>query len=230
MFRILLIFLLLVPGITMAKQTLLVRPEQTVRANIIGSDLNRIYVTDDRIAEYVTANGSLDVKTDEEKGELYLKTKNPEDLSTINLFITTEKGYRFNLLLSPKAKAAQTIELKLQQQIGKKTNIFANNDVSYEGKLVELMRAMYNDEQLAEYEVNNKRQTMPKINGLSITRVKSFSNGEWVGEKLTVKNTKKTAIELQQQMFNKAGVIAIGILTTELSPKATTSVFVIRKI
>ena len=224
MFKKLIVMAALMPGLVLAKQVVSVNESKSTSINIAKDDLSRIYVAGDRIAEYWTANNNLDIKTDENKGELYIIPKEGEAVANNSLYLITEKGKRLNVVLTPKLKQSQTIELQAEKETNKTGELDVASE-TYELKIVNLMKAMYNDEQPGGYGVNKKRQVIKSPKGIKVTQVKEFNNGVWAGKFLEVKNKKKEKILFSKEIISTSNTIAVGYLKDELRPKETITVF-----
>jgi type-F conjugative transfer system secretin TraK len=218
---------LLLPGLVWANQIITVDPKEQAVIDIAKDDLNRLFITGDRISEYWTANANLDVKTDEEKGELYIKTKDPNEHTPISLFLVTEKGERFSVILNPKLKETQTIELKTIGAVITKAKKTISSENNYELNIVETMRSLHNGEGLGDYVATDKPTY--KAKGLKIKTITSLTNGEWVADLLEVTNTNSKPCKLSPKVFTANEVLAVGFLTDALLPKTMTRIFLLRK-
>ena len=65
---------------------------------ISQTELTRISVENDKISSLQFSNNILDVTTDTKLGEAYIK---PRTENSVNLFVSTKKGFVYKLLLNP---------------------------------------------------------------------------------------------------------------------------------
>ena len=84
---------------------------QEVIATISNVESNRISLTNDRILSVVNADlQSFNIQNNSDTGDLFL-LPNIETQRPQNIFISTEKGYTYKLILAPKRQISQQIIL-----------------------------------------------------------------------------------------------------------------------
>ena len=80
-----------------------------IAATISARELTRIYLTNDRIASLAGDTRTFAHQHDRTAGDLFVKPADPDAI--VNLFITSEKGKTYKLLLTPRDVPAEQLEI-----------------------------------------------------------------------------------------------------------------------
>ena len=137
MTRFLLFCLLLLPLEAGAMQIKEGVSDGIITARISNLDLNRLKVISDSILSIKFNEGELEVL--EDSGEVYLKTSSTEKLSA---FVSTDKGYTYQLLLMPESIPSEQIFIKNDEAILSTVADVMEGVDSYKEGVISLMGAM----------------------------------------------------------------------------------------
>lgn len=167
------IFLALASTSCFALQTYPLVDQESTHATISETEQNRIAVFGDRIQQIFGAEGTFDVQTDDEGGQIFLKLApalqatpkasswrevgvsmrkegSPGLSKTITLTIITESGLTQDLKLTPKPIDAQSLLFKPAFHPQEEREV-QKEGVSRLASLITLMKAMVGDEDLEGY-------------------------------------------------------------------------------
>jgi hypothetical protein len=178
---------------------------------IAALELTRIAVENDYIASLQFANNVLEVKMDKKLGQAYVM---PKSTDPINLFVTTQKGFVYKLLLNPSSIPATQIILKNKRTLISPdiTNGIAND---YERKLTELVLGIQTNEtplQCVFYEMN--KGVKSPVDGVKLKAVGKYICKEYIGYKFEIR--KKDAVALNEADFVTPITKAVKIYDSHL--------------
>lgn len=123
-----------------AAQIRLAESDGEIAGIVSMREVNRIAVQDDRIRAVAKTPNGWAVEHDDITGDVFLIPQQVKEKSPVNLFITTEGGHTFQLLLSPRDIPSEQILIRTL-----KTDLPANPSVRIELRkdhLAELIRLM----------------------------------------------------------------------------------------
>src|SRR5690606_33725255 len=142
-----------------------------VKVQISSYELNRIKIEGGRIEYYPSMDGALEITYEEQKGEIFVSLpsvnyyKNDKgELIPISLFIVSDSGATFKLLLHPEPISAR--QIFLVEQSAKDDLKLYNN---YEDQLLAFYKNIYSGKSLKDYKVSFKKEKFKKDN-LKITK------------------------------------------------------------
>ena len=199
-----------------------IEPDTRIDAIISLHQLNRIKVLDDRIAQVFGDEDKFSVETDTENGQIFIK---PKDEKPLFLTITTENGDSIDLSLTPVEMDAQTIVLKtmpLEQKLPLRTEPLTK-------RILRLISAMNEGATIEGFK--HLKTTKAECLGSLTLELQSIYQGDGMsGEIWVVKNGSHKTQHLKEQTFAKEpDIFAIALKTDILAPKASTTLFKVRK-
>jgi len=200
-----------------------VEPDTRVDAIISINQLNRIKVVDDRITQVFGDENAFSVESDTENGQIFIK---PKDEKPLFLTIVTENGDSIDLLLNPVEMEPQTLVLKTtlasEQRLPPKTEPLTK-------RILRLISAMNEGNAIEGFE--HVKTTKAECLGSLTLELQSIYQGDGMsGEIWVVKNGSYKTQHLKEQTFAKEpDIFAIALKTDILAPKASTTLFKVRK-
>jgi hypothetical protein len=93
-------------------QALTLNAHQRLEATIAQHELNRIAVEGDRISQVFGADGQFALESDDESGQIFIKSLNLNSRQPVNITLITEGGLTQDLKLIPRAIEATSLTLK----------------------------------------------------------------------------------------------------------------------
>lgn len=210
-----------------------IRDGITLYERVSRDELNRLHIVDGRIARMHYKTQELDVTKDDVLGQAFFTPKTDK---TISVFITTESGATFTLVMQPvpKMPAANVVvqEAAANQQLEAESRGVAPaspmSSMSFEQAISTLVFAAATRQQLPGVSEQAVNQTVPLWEQSTFVHVRTLSGaGMQLGEyRLT--NASKKPLRLLEQEFFKVGVLAVAIEQHLLEPGESTPVFVVQ--
>jgi type-F conjugative transfer system secretin TraK len=201
-----------------ALQVKAVRDNQTVSAKISAKELSRIFVSGDRIQSTRGVNGAYEITKDEKLGVVFVKPTPFYLHQFFNLFITTEFGHTYNLLLTPMDIPAENIELKPLSLSVQIANRWERN-LPYVETLIHLMSNMANEDKPEGYAVIDLGQvkTRKLFLGLTMQLVTLYRGSHLQGEIWRLKNESQRTLYLKPREFFQGNIRAISLADEQLN-------------
>jgi len=188
-----------------------IKDNQTVTANISSKELTRIFVEGDRIQNVRGVQGAYELTKDEKLGAVFIKLS-PSYLKTFNLFVTTESGQTYNLLLTPKDLPAESIELRPLSPVVSVAKRWERNS-PYVETLIQLIHYMVNDIKPEGYAVIDFLKIKQKnlSPGLNMQLIRIYRGANLEGEIWQLKNACSKTLYLNKKDFFEHRVRAISL-------------------
>lgn len=200
----------------MALQSVLIADNQTKQITVSVQELSRIFVQGDRIQNVRGLEGAYLLTKDGTQGQIFIKPTPPYQTKPFNLFVSTEKGHNFNLLVIATEAPGQDIELKPSTPNKEAETWEKGSD--YSQVLVKLIASMVKNELPPGYSVvyPDKKTQEVKYDGVTVKLIKRYVGKSLYGEKLLVKSSCKNPLTLSEGQFYHKGVRAISLLSSAL--------------
>jgi type-F conjugative transfer system secretin TraK len=216
----------LMTTVVYAEQQVPVQDGIEVTLSVSQNALNRIAVDNDRILTVKGISGQFELDKDAELGQIFLKPLTADSHDLIHLFLITEKGHTYPLSLTLTEGPAQSILLMPIEELA----VHGKQSSHYETLLKNLVQAMVNETPLAGLTKSDKAvlKPVPKIQGLKISLLQSYSGYSLQAQILEVTNTGKETVILKESDFYQDGVRAVAILNPNLLAQTKTCVTVVR--
>lgn len=200
-----------------------VEPDTRVDAIISINQLNRIKVVDDRIMQVFGDENAFSVETDTTTGQIFIK---PKDEKPLFLTIVTENNESIDLALRPLEMEPQTLILKTtpapEQRLSPKTEPLTK-------RIVRLISAM-NEGNAIEGFKHLKTTKAECLESLTLELQSIYQGDGMSGEIWVIKNVSSKTQHLKEQTFaREPDILAIALKTDILAPKASTTLFKVRK-
>ena len=227
-FLIFLVFVNVTPAYS--TQIIEVFDDAEISATISSSELNRIKIKGDRIKDVLTVDGKFYFEETvlSELGELYLKTTGSV-VSTVSIYIHSELGKTYKMLLIPKKISGEQIFL-IDKELEAETKIKISDD--YAKEIADFVINMKTGSFSANYRtihnlVRLKRKVGDKFR-LSLKTKYTPKKEGFIGEVFEVENISKTASILKHSDFYREGVKAIRFSKQYLSSKEKGLIYIIK--
>ncbi|MBR9871454.1 MAG: type-F conjugative transfer system secretin TraK [Gammaproteobacteria bacterium] len=198
-----------------------------VVAAISTDEPTRIHLVGDRIKSIKKKTGDFTVSNDNKTGDIYItpmKTVNTR--KTINLFVVSEKGMTYQLLLTKTDMPGGQVFIK---------NVGANADLAYQWEIktpykasaIRLYLSMSKGEHIPGYTVNLSSKIVELWDEAFVMREGTYSGANMVGEIYRITNTSDVKLVFEEREFNRKGVIGVKANKLSLAPDESTMVYVI---
>lgn len=196
-----------------ALQVKAMHDNQTSLFKISAKELTRIVVDGDRIQSARGLDGNYQLTKDETQGAIFIK---PNQSRPFNLFLTTEAGHNYTLLLTPIDIPSEVIQIKPLSPIKAKAESWEKN-TPYSDAIIQLMKSMVNGESppdgYAVIQVNAKKEFHSGVG----MQLKSLYQGNALqGEIWQIKNTHCRAMQLKKSDFHQPKICAMALRNCHL--------------
>jgi conjugal transfer pilus assembly protein TraK len=198
------------------------------------AEQNALSIQGRRIASVIPPqNGLFQVQKDDALGVLYFRLSAPST-QAISVFVTDDRGTRYQLMMNPKAVPAQDIVLKASvpvalsamQSLTQADGV--TRPMAYQKRIKELMLALADRNGSTRLTTTIVNTLVPLwTEGRLLYQEKVFDN-DFVGEVYELTNTGASDLHLVEQELIRPGVIAVSIAQHSLEPQARTAIYIIR--
>lgn len=221
-------------------------PNVQVSVTLSKTDINRLYVQDEKITAINFPGNMLSAHNDS-SGGIYVNTNS---ISPFTAFITTNAGLHFSILVIPKAIPGQTIKFiapipkSITSQTQRSTVVIQHNpqassfeqSAPYERTVIGLIRTVelqqtppgytnISPKAFSQIGIFNVSDSVGSNGGLTQEMEAGFLGGELAVRVLLVKNTTSGSVQLSENEFYAPGVRAIAIQQQTLKANQQTNVF-----
>jgi len=246
---------LLAPLSSKASQVLTLAENKRVEAPICPDSMNRIAIANDRITHIFGDEGSFESQNDDNTGQVFLKPTLENGTKNLSLTLITEQGITQDLTLKPTAKSATTLIFKnpasaLRADQKSETSIamqnplntgyvpgfLPENNFNHQDHLLVLLKQAVTGQlpfQGTEF-LDDGYMSRASPEGFELSYHQSYAAGSYGVFVFHVKNTTKTAIEMQEKSFYQPRDLAISLQRPKigsqriLSAGAETLLYVVR--
>lgn len=193
-----------------ALQVKVMHDNQTALFKVSVKELNRIVIEDDRIQSARGLDGNYQLTKDETQGAIFIK---PNQSRPFNLFLTTEAGHNYTLLLTPIDIPSEVIQLKPLSPVKAKAEAWEKN-TPYSDAIIQLMKSMVNDESQPDgYAVIHVKAGKPQKlhSGISMQLKTLYQGNALQGEIWRISNVHCRSMQLKKNEFYRPQVRAMAL-------------------
>lgn len=220
-----LIFWFIITHISYAAQIIEVVDDIEVKATISSYELNRIKIEGGKIEGFRALEGDLVAVPDQKKGELFINLPRKYSRKVTNVFLTSDSGATFKLLLVPRNIPSEQIFLVERAVRDKKLEI-GNN---YRSNILKFYKSLYKRAPVSDYKISYKTEKS-EIDDLQIKKIVTYTPKDktgLVGEIFEVKNDSNEIKIIRPQDFHKDGARAIKLNSHILEADQMTEMYII---
>ncbi len=202
-----------------------------ITAIVSAQEISRISLAKDRI-RMVNGDPEVDITHDSETGDVYLKPSTAPLTKPLNLFISTEKGFTYQLLLMPEKVPSEQIIIRNEDAFEGSEDVQVwESKTPFHGAIIDVLKATIGGMDLpAGYkkEVFTEDNT-DRRDHLLLSRKYAISGSALQGIALEVRNTGKTVTTLSERDLYSPDQAAIYMPQRKLEPGATVTVYLVRR-
>ncbi len=200
---------------------------QTVIAKVSARELTRIAVDRARVRAVTGLEGQLLVEKDDHTGAIFVRPVDPA--RPVNLFVSTDAGRTYALVLQPVDMPADTVVLRDRSARPADHPPALEKSGSHEKMIKSMVIALANGEIVPDLELREAGREVALWREAHFFLERSLL-GRWVvADKYRLTNVSGAPLRLAEPEFYKSGVLAVVIEQLDLAPGAETSVFVLRE-
>lgn len=192
------------------------------------NNINRIYIENDKIIDFKYPKDHLYLihqREGYEDGSLYLTAVSK---APFTVFIATEKGHHFSLIMEGMESLGKTYALLPATPAIATAKKWERKD-TYEQTLSKLMTKVMHGELPDGYGIENKTfsKRIQWSNAVSLNPLKAVKGDKLMVEVFNVENKTKRQIQLKESYFSK-GTLATSLSSYELKPYGKSKLYIIR--
>lgn len=207
----------------------------TLFERVSRDELNRLSIIDGRIKMMHFKTEELDVTKDDVNGQAFFTPKSDK---TISVFVTTQRGATFTIVMQPIPKMPASNLLVQETQPAAVATTAAQQSqrdpvpsvlsaMSFEQAISTLIYAAATSQSLPGVSERVVNQSIPLWQGTSFTHLRSLQGpGMTLGE-YRLANTSQKPMRLVEQELYKSGVLAVAVEQHVLEPGEATPVFIV---
>ncbi|MFQ5535490.1 MAG: type-F conjugative transfer system secretin TraK [Sphingomonadales bacterium] len=202
-----------------------------ITALVSAQEISRISLVKDRI-RMVNGDPEVDITHDSETWDIYVKPVAAPLSKPINLFISTEKGFTYQLLLMPEKAPSEQIIIRNEDAFdGSKEAQSWESKTPFHATIIDVLKSTIGEANLpAGYKKEVFRKESADAHGhLLLSRKFAITGAALQGIALEVRNTGKAATALNERDLYSPDQAAIYIPQRKLEPGAKATVYLVRR-
>lgn len=211
---VLLFFATVVLAKATSPETLPVKDNQQLAVTLSRVDMNRIEVLGDQIRELTYPTGfCTDKQGDDGASFLNVNVNEP-----FTLYIATESGHHFSLLVNPKAIVGKT--LMFQNDSPSQKALLWERSENYQNLLVDVMRSMMLKQTPSGYIRRwfERNKSYAIFKNVFVTPIVFYQGAHLIGRVYRLQNQSKKSLTLSPRDFYAPGVRAVALSQQTLKP------------
>lgn len=186
-----------------------------------SNNYNRLVVKGDKITQVHFPEGMMAVSNESDGGLYVMVAQN----TPFTVFVTTELGRHFSMTVNTEESLGKTVEFVADgnpsPQMTSATKVLAKiPEPSFlPSNVTELMTGMLQNKVGGDYQSKNYFNRAIRLGqGMTLFPKKSYQGAVLTGEVTEIYNGSKSPIDLNESLFNGAGVKAISLSKNTLAP------------
>ena len=205
------------------------------KLNISDKELTRIAIEGGYISNIKAVKGEADTQKDTTNGEVYLR---PLVKKPINIFVKSEAGRSYLLILNPTKMAADSIiiregawaqkkQYEVNQELQREKKSIQRNSESYTSAVKKFMYGMATNSMMDDISCSISGEEVPLWKEAILVRKSRCSTENLSGQIFNLHNVSNQTMVVDEQEFYKKGVIAVAIKQHTLNPNDETEIYII---
>jgi len=210
-----------------AQQVVEAEDNGAYQVRLSARELTRIVVENGRIRRIDGNEGEFIIQRDTKLGQAFVR---PVVLDKpLNLFISTDSGRVYSLVMTPLDIPAHTVVLRERGAIRNAAVASTPQKAgSYEAGILRLINAMARNDPGVQVEVKQDNTEIALWQGYRFVREVQFRERNYVGERYRLYNNTGKQQTIAEQEFYKPGVLAVAVESLQLTSGQTTAVYIVR--
>ncbi|CAM4391389.1 MAG: hypothetical protein LEGION0398_MBIBDBAK_00177 [Legionellaceae bacterium] len=200
-----------------AEQVKWASDNKTVFLKASATELTHIYVEGDKISQVRGIDGAYQLKQEATDGSIFVQPTFGYQDKSFTLFLTTQGGHTYPLLLTTAKIPAESIRLKPLTP-SKKAASRWEQESAYEKTLLRLITALQNGKTPEGYiRVNENKEKNVRVS-FTLQLIASLKGDKLVGNVYKITNTEKYPVTLDERQFYTQDTRAISLDNLALAP------------
>lgn len=222
----------------MAEQRLVADERSPLKANISKQALSRVAINGARIKTVKWLDGELEVDQDGQNGQVYVRGLTNK---TTSLFVHSDEGKTYLLLLSPRNKTGDSIVIDVEGQrqtareqaalVPPPPQPVTTRSSDYVRSIKQLMLGMMSGGAGTQgLRHQPAYETVPLWRGVQFVKTGQYTAADMLAEVYTLSNISPQAVVLREQEFYTPSVYAVSVRKQNLQPGESTQVYIVRRL
>lgn len=201
-----------------------------VTATVSAGEISRIALAQDRI-RMVNGDTDIDITHDEVSGDIYIKPTVAPLSKPLNLFVATEKGFTYQLLLLPENVPSEQILIRNADALAGSAEAQAwEAQTPIHASVIEVMKATAGIIPPPAGYVRKPIQGEAERQGaLSVLKIFEVTGTALQGVALLVRNTGADAVTLTERDLFAPGQAAVWLPARTIGADETVTAYVVRR-
>lgn len=207
-----------------AEQVKMVVDNKTIFAKAAATELTHVYVAGDRIVNVRGVEGAYSLKKERTDGTIFIQPTPAFQQKSFTLFLSTEQGHTYPLLLTSVQVPAESIRLQPITPARKAAARWEQQS-AYEQVLLALIMSLKNEKPPEGYALIRTPSAVMQQEGFTLQRLWQYHGRHLSGDVLRITNNTEKTITLDERQFYTAHTRAISLAQTSLSPLQQTTLY-----
>jgi conjugal transfer pilus assembly protein TraK len=192
--------------------------------NVSSRDANRIAIEGGRILRLYGGEGQLAAQPDEHLGQVLLR---PAGDDPVSLFVVSESGRTYTLVLRPQDIPAENIVIREARALPPARLEKAD---AFHRAIKGMLRALAGKDAESGLEVRKTWDEVRLWAGTRLVLTETHSGAALAGEKYRLFNLSGQPLRVAEPEFYKTGVLAVAVAAHEIPPGGSTEVYVVKQV
>lgn len=214
-----------------SKQLLDLASDDSGEAFISLDDLTRFKTIDDRIKLVYANAGEIEVRDDVVLGEVYIRLIR-SSMSPITIFVATEKGRTYKMLLVPQKIPAEQVFIRHKEVYGGAEDMDAHRVKGIRAIATQMIEGMEYTGSCGEVEESNKAEEVFIDTNLKIVLQYRCRSGFLIGETLEIHNIGSKKLVMEPKVISRQRdihLVAMSPSKEEIEPGSSLTVHIVRR-
>lgn len=211
-----------------ALQTKLIANNQTVKAYVAANNKTRLFVSGERISALRGTPDAYTYVNDDRNGQVFITPTPPFKTKSFSLFVTTEQGKTYGLILTPHSALSDSIMLLPNNPINQLPIPTADDNE----QMIHLLRAMISNTPQPGYtqvKINNAVGKSVLNHRVRMQLLSVYQGESWQGEIYRVTNLSNRQLKIDEKQFFEPTMRAIVLSTHALIPQGSALMYVVKR-
>ncbi len=200
-------------------------------AEIVGkiskAEINRITLIGDKVKSVKSNKGGYEFSNDSSSGDVYLNGGNGGTEEPLNVFIISQRGYTYKLLLTPMDIPSEQIFIKNHAITNDEEVASQREPLPYTQEIVDLFKAMKKGDLEAGYTVKTLSESHFAKNGMKIMLLSTYTGSKYTGIIYELKNKGTEPVPLSEKDFATKKVRAVKFDSTVIGAGETINIYIV---
>ncbi len=205
--------------------------KEKIKASISLKELNRIRVEGDRISQVFGGEGLLEIETEEQQGQIYVRPSLRVGQEPLSLSLVLESGATQDMMLLPQDIPSETILIQAPNGSNETKKNLKKTTQKLIDKILQFIKEIGKREHLNIYEHKEVPMSFSLKPDIQVTKYAHYQSEELIAEEWLIENKSQKEMSLTEKDLTKTKDIKAFSLEKRTIPAGgRTHALVIRRI